>query len=289
MSVTDGRPSVSVPVLSTTRVSTFSIRSSASAFLISTPWVAPRPTPTMMEIGVARPRAHGQAMIRTATATMRPCAIRGSGPTRAQTTNATTAMAMTAGTNTPATRSAIRWIGARERWASATMATMRASIVSRPTFSAVTTRAPVWFRVPPMTVSPGVLVTGMDSPVTSDSSTEDRPSGTVPSTGTFSPGRTRSRSPSWTSSRATSSSVPSAAIRRAVLGARFSSALMAPEVCSRARSSSTWPSRTSTVMTAAASKYTSTEPAPARDHAVAHPGGVVCGTRRGRCPAPGWR
>ena len=38
-----------------------------------------------------------------------------------------------------------------------------------------------------------------------------------------------------------------------VFGARFSSARMAPPVCSRARSSSTWPSKTSTVMTAAAS------------------------------------
>ncbi len=252
--VTDGRPSVSVPVLSTTRVSTFSIRSRASAFLMSTPWPAPRPTPTMIEIGVARPRAQGHAMISTATATTRAWASRGSGPTRAQTTNATAAMPMTTGTNNPATRSAVRWIGARERWASATMATIRASTVSRPTFSAVTTREPDWLRVPPMTLSPVVRVTGIDSPVTSDSSTEDRPSETVPSTGTFSPGRTRSRSPSRTSSRATSSSVPSAAMRRAVRGVRSSSALMAPDVCSRARSSRTWPSRTSTVMTAAASK-----------------------------------
>ena len=42
--------------------------------------------------------------------------------------------------------------------------------------------------------------------------------------------------------------------RRAVLGARSRSALMAPLVCSRARSSSTWPSSTRTVITAAASK-----------------------------------
>jgi hypothetical protein len=44
IAVTDGRPSVRVPVLSTTSVSTFSISSSASAFLISTPRPAPRPT-----------------------------------------------------------------------------------------------------------------------------------------------------------------------------------------------------------------------------------------------------
>ena len=66
--VTAGLPSVSVPVLSTTSVSTFSRRSSASAFLISTPAWAPRPTPTMIDIGVASPSAQGQAMISTATA-----------------------------------------------------------------------------------------------------------------------------------------------------------------------------------------------------------------------------
>ena len=65
---TRGLPSVSVPVLSTTSVSTFSSVSSASAFLISTPAVAPRPVPTMIDIGVASPSAHGQAMISTATA-----------------------------------------------------------------------------------------------------------------------------------------------------------------------------------------------------------------------------
>ena len=63
-----GRPSVSVPVLSTTSVSTFSMRSRASASRISTPCCAPRPTPTMMDIGVASPSAQGQAMMSTATA-----------------------------------------------------------------------------------------------------------------------------------------------------------------------------------------------------------------------------
>ena len=69
---TFGLPSVSVPVLSMTSVSIFSIRSSASAFLISTPACAPRPTPTMIDIGVARPSAQGQAMISTLTAATRP-------------------------------------------------------------------------------------------------------------------------------------------------------------------------------------------------------------------------
>ena len=75
----------------------------------------------MIDIGVARPSAQGQAMIRTETATISACARRGSGPTVAQTMNATTATTMTAGTNQAATRSATRWMGARERWASATI------------------------------------------------------------------------------------------------------------------------------------------------------------------------
>ncbi len=63
-----GRPSVSVPVLSTTTVSTFSKVSSASAFFIRTPFCAPFPVPTMIDIGVASPSAQGQAIISTATA-----------------------------------------------------------------------------------------------------------------------------------------------------------------------------------------------------------------------------
>ncbi len=94
---------MSVPVLSTTSVSIFSIRSSASAFLINTPASAPRPTPTMIDIGVARPSAQGQAMISTLTAATRPNAIRGSGPNTAQAPKAISATAITTGTNQPDT------------------------------------------------------------------------------------------------------------------------------------------------------------------------------------------
>ena len=69
---------------------------------------APRPTPTMIDIGVARPSAQGQAMINTVTAATRPKAKRGSGPKMTQAANAITAEASTAGTNQPATRSARR-------------------------------------------------------------------------------------------------------------------------------------------------------------------------------------
>ena len=98
-----GLPSVRVPVLSMTSVSTFSMRSSASAFLISTPACAPRPTPTMIDIGVARPSAQGHAMISTLTAATSPKAKRGSGPNIAQAAKASSATAITVGTNQPDT------------------------------------------------------------------------------------------------------------------------------------------------------------------------------------------
>src|SRR5438876_9699710 len=105
---TRGFPSVSVPVLSTTSVSTRASVSRASALRIRTPACAPRPTPTMMDIGVAKPRAHGHAMIRTETALTRACARRGCGPNTAQPANARIAAATTAGTKYADTRSAIR-------------------------------------------------------------------------------------------------------------------------------------------------------------------------------------
>ena len=106
-----------------------------------------------------------------------------------------TAMMTTAGTNQPATWSASFWIGARLRCASATIWTIRASSVSAPTRSAFRMKEPVPFTVAPTTRSPGFFSTGMASPETIDSSTALVPSRTTPSTGTFSPGRTRSRSP----------------------------------------------------------------------------------------------
>ena len=89
-------------------------------------------------------------------------------------------------------------MGARVLWASPTMRTICASSVSAPTRSARITTVPVPLIVPPVTRAPVSFSTGMGSPVTIDSSTELRPSTTTPSTGIFSPGRTRSRSPTVT-------------------------------------------------------------------------------------------
>ena len=57
-----GRPSVNVPVLSMTTASTRCAVSSASPPRMRMPASAPRPVPTMIAVGVARPIAHGQAM-----------------------------------------------------------------------------------------------------------------------------------------------------------------------------------------------------------------------------------
>ena len=70
----------------------------ASACLNSTPAAAPRPLATMMDIGVARPSAHGHAMMSTATALTSAWAVRGSGPRSHQIAAVSAATATTAGT-----------------------------------------------------------------------------------------------------------------------------------------------------------------------------------------------
>ena len=67
-----GLPTVSVPVLSTIKVSIVRRCSMASASLNKIPEVAARPVATITDMGVANPSAHGQAMIRTAIALIVP-------------------------------------------------------------------------------------------------------------------------------------------------------------------------------------------------------------------------
>ncbi|MNH93728.1 hypothetical protein D3C73_463340 [compost metagenome] len=171
----------------------------------------------MMEVGVASPMAHGQAMISTATALTRampkdaPCA--GSGPNRNHTAKVRTAMTMTAGTNQPVTRSTRAWIGSLAPCAVSTMRTIWASTVWAPTWRASKRKAPVVFSVPPVTSAPAVFSTGIGSPVSMDSSTKEPPSATTPSTGTRSPGRTTTKSPTCTASMGRSCSAPSRTTR----------------------------------------------------------------------------
>ena len=97
-SVREGCPWVIVPVLSSTTVSTVCAVSSPSAERISTPCMAPFPVATMIDRGVARPSAHWQAMMSTATADTSASVSAGEGPASSQITNVHTAMSTTAGT-----------------------------------------------------------------------------------------------------------------------------------------------------------------------------------------------
>ena len=248
-SVTAGRPTVRVPVLSNKTVSTRSSSSSAAALLTRIPRSAPRPVATMMAVGVARPSAHGQAMTRTATALVRAKRPAGSGPNTHQATKVRAAIPSTIGTKTAATRSARRWIGAREPCASATSVTIRANAVSLPTRAARKMKLPVRLTVPAKTFDSGVFSTGRLSPVSIDSSIVEAPSVTTPSTGIRSPGRMRTKSPTRTSAVGTSTSAP-ARTTRAVRGARLTSRRIASEVRPRARASSQRPSTTSVMTTA---------------------------------------
>ena len=68
--VTAGLPRVRVPVLSRTMASIRRACSRASPPRMRMPYSAALPVPTMMAVGVARPRAQGQAMISTAMAVL---------------------------------------------------------------------------------------------------------------------------------------------------------------------------------------------------------------------------
>ena len=62
-------PVVSVPVLSNTSVSISLLACKASIFLTNTPISAARATPAMVESGIAKPSAQGQAIISTVVKT----------------------------------------------------------------------------------------------------------------------------------------------------------------------------------------------------------------------------
>ena len=71
---------------------------------------APRPQAATSAAGVARPSAHGQAMISTASPALTACPA--GEPASSQPARVTPAQASTAGTNTALIRSATRWMAA---------------------------------------------------------------------------------------------------------------------------------------------------------------------------------
>ena len=228
-----------VPVLSSTTVSMSWSRSRASADLMRMPLAAPRPVPTMTAVGVASPSAQGQEITNTEMAMERANST--PRPARSHIAPVARAMAITMGTKTPLTRSAILAMGALELVASSTRRTICARVVSSPT---PVTRI---FSQPPRTVvaptrrSPGTLSTGMLSPVIADSSTAAAPSVSTPSAGMACPDLTTAISPLSSSSIGIATSAPSRSTT-AVRGARSIRRVMASDVRRLARASKNLPS-----------------------------------------------
>ena len=241
-----------MPVLSSTTVSTRCRFSSASAFLNSTPILAPRPVPTMMATGVASPSAQGQEI--TSTEMARFSENSSPYPAIIQTMNVTAAMLMTTGTNTPAILSASRAMGALEPPASSTMRMTCARVVSSPTLSARNSRYPSVLTVAAATLSPAPFSMGTLSPVRALWSTDALPSSTVPSTGMLLPERTMTTSPTATCSTGISTISPFLRTE-AVLGLRSISERMASPVLPLARVSRNLPKVISVRIMAADSKY----------------------------------
>ena len=262
-----------VPVLSNTTVPMRRACSSALALVTSTPLVAPKPSETVTDSGVASPSAHGQAMISTLTAVTSACASCGVGPNDTQMANVQMAMIITAGTKYRAILSASCCTGALVAWARATIAAICESTVSAPTWVARITQSPLSSTVAPVTGSPAVLETGLDSPVIIDSSIRASPATITPSVGTRSPFLTTSRSPVTMASM--SVSVKCAGLRHsmpstlsaevalslcAVRGRSLISDCTALPVPSRALASSRRPTSTRVMTTPTDSKYGSREP-----------------------------
>ncbi len=242
-----------VPVLSKIITDTLEAVCKAAPLRMSTPASAALPTPTITDIGVAKPKAQGQAMMRTVVNDTIANAIRGSGPKLSQSRALANAIIIMTGTKYAAILSAKRPIGGLEFCARFTNSTIRANAVSWPMPVANTIIEPFLLMVPAATASPTVFSTGMGSPVSIDSSTDVLPVSTRPSTDIFSPGRTRSCSLSCTCSMAISNSSPSR-ITRAIFGCKPIKRRIDSEVRPRALTSNAKPRLIKPIIIAVASK-----------------------------------
>ena len=160
-----------VPVLSNTMALMRWALSRLSASLIRIPISAPFPIPTMMAVGVASPKAHGQAIIRTVTAASNPWVNPLFPPKTIQSTKDSRAIPIIVGTKTAAIRSTSFWTGALLPCASCTRWMIWANKVSVPTLSAVNRKLPFWLMVPAKTEAPFSFSTGTGSPLSMLSST----------------------------------------------------------------------------------------------------------------------
>ena len=201
--------------------------------------------------GVAMPSAQGQAITSTAMACIN--AVPGLPVWICQTAKVIAARASTPGMNRRATRSTERSIFVRLAAACSTVRTMRASVLSAPTRVARISSTPPVLMLPPTTASPVPLGIGADSPVSTLSSTCERPSVTMPSAGRRSPDFTRKIEPVSSASTETKRSWPSCT-RRALPGIRRCSSVSARMARSLAPRSMTLPVSTRVTMAQAVSK-----------------------------------
>mmetsp|Transcript_77186 Transcript_77186/g.221057 ORF Transcript_77186/g.221057 Transcript_77186/m.221057 type:complete len:295 (-) Transcript_77186:742-1626(-) len=208
----------------------FAAVSKAAALFTRQPRLAATPVATMTAMGVAKPMAHGQAIINTAipnfmakrnlseswtsssTAMMPPpmppcmwwpCGTRTVPEnTKAdQITKVTRERPTTEGTKMRATMSAMRWTSALLACASCTSATIWPSMVSPPTLVTLIKQPPEMQVEPPTTRSPCFLTSGELSPVSKLSSTCTALSEhTEPSTGILPPANILKTSSNSTSS-----------------------------------------------------------------------------------------
>ena len=180
--------------------------SRASPLFIRIPFSAPFPVPTIIDVGVASPNAHGHAI--TSTAMKNDNAVTNPLPLRNQAIPVIIAIPITIGTKYADTMSAILEIGAFDPCASSTSFIICDKTVFLPISVASNLILPFLFILPPTTLSPIFLLTGKLSPVNIDSSTEVAPSTILPSTAIFSPGFTITISPTFKFSIRTSFSAP---------------------------------------------------------------------------------
>ena len=227
------------------------VYSSASAFLNNIIFSAALPVAVIIAVGVASPKAHGQAITSTLIKIFNDNSK--SFEVIYHINEEITAIIITAVTKTPATLSAIFAIGALLPEASSTILIICEREVSKPTFSAVYDAVPFKLTVPANMLSPFVFSTGRLSPVSIDSSAVVCPSKILPSQQNLSPGLIRIVSPILISSTETVFS-PSGVIKTAVLGESLFSFFTASPVLFLEFASRYFPSITSAIIIAVLSK-----------------------------------
>jgi hypothetical protein len=153
------------------------------------PRLAALEMPATIAIGAAR--ISGQGVATTSTARARTAS-----PLIAHARTATTSVT---GTKINAYRSASRTNGARSRCACSTSRRMPAYVLRSALATARRSNAGPAFTAPERTCSAATRSTGLDSPVSADSSKTPLPDAKKPSTGTTSPCLTSKRSPGRTS------------------------------------------------------------------------------------------